>query len=411
MCDTLGFSGRISYFGKNSDRSPNEPQILEFYPAADHDEGSLKLTYISVPQVRKTHAVLLSRPTWMWGAEIGVNDRGVCIGNEAVFTLGKYGADSLTGMDMLRLALERCATAAEARDTLISLLEQYGQGGNCGYDHDFRYDNSFLIMDRNDIFVLETAEKKWAWKRYERTSISNRLSIHADADAYSGKICDFALAHTENFFTLGSCSAQRKKQTGGVAEKADGLNDLMLALRTHAHGVKNPFASGTVGSACMHFGKVVGDHTTASMIAALEPDRTVIWSTGSSLPCVSLYKPWLFGTEPVAPVFAAGDEAAEKYWREHERFLRSLIGRVIPQDYFDRRNALEQSWMKLAASADGAADFAELSRKCAEDEREFYKYWSSMELQRAKAGGAFLGRWEKKTAVFSAESEKVFGSV
>jgi len=406
MCDTLGFLGKTSYFGKNSDRSPNEAQILEYYPAALNGDGDLKLTYISVPQVRETHAVLLSRPTWMWGAEIGVNDCGVCIGNEAVFTLGKYGADSLTGMDMLRLALERSASAAEARELLISLLEQYGQGGNCGYDHDFRYDNSFLIMDRENIFVLETADRKWTWKRYDRTSISNRLSIRTEGDGYSGgRSYSFAGAHTDPLFTLGSCSAARQKQTASVVEKADGLTDAMLALRTHAHGVANPFAEGTVGSACMHFGGAVGDHTTASMIAALEEKRTVIWATGSSLPCVSLYKPWLFGTATVAPVFAAGYPDAEKYWREHERFRRSLIGKVVPQDYYDRRNALEQSWMKLAASAD-EADFAELSRKCAEDEREFYKYWSGMELQRAKVSRPYLDRWEKKTAVFNAESLK-----
>ena len=138
MCDTLGMiKNNRAYFAKNSDRSPNEIQVLEYHPPRTGLSGQVKVTYMSLPQVSETHGVLLSRPAWMWGAEMGVNDCGLCIGNEAVFTLGKYGKTGLTGMDMVRLALERCSTASEARDLLISLLEEYGQGGNCGFDHDF----------------------------------------------------------------------------------------------------------------------------------------------------------------------------------------------------------------------------------------------------------------------------------
>lgn len=51
----------------------------------------------------KTHAVILSRPSWLWGAEMGANEHGVCIGNEAVWTKEPVGeGEALLGMDLLR---------------------------------------------------------------------------------------------------------------------------------------------------------------------------------------------------------------------------------------------------------------------------------------------------------------------
>jgi len=53
--------------------------------------------------VERSHAVVLSKPAWMWGAEMGANDQGVCIGNEAVWTREPVGSgEALLGMDYVR---------------------------------------------------------------------------------------------------------------------------------------------------------------------------------------------------------------------------------------------------------------------------------------------------------------------
>lgn len=60
-------------------------------------------TYIEIDQVPETYAVILSRPSWLWGAEMGANEHGVCIGNEAVWGKEEVCDDeALLGMDLVR---------------------------------------------------------------------------------------------------------------------------------------------------------------------------------------------------------------------------------------------------------------------------------------------------------------------
>lgn len=404
MCDTLGRIGEgKALFAKNSDRSPNEIQLLELHPRKENLSGKLSCTYICVEQAPQTHAVLLSRPNWMWGAEMGVNEFGLCIGNEAVFTKGAYGKTGLTGMDMVRLALERCKNAEEALKLLIELLETYGQGGNCGFDHDFYYDNAFLLMDRAALYVLETAGKQWVYKRYDAANISNRLSIGADGDGYSGgKTLDFCKKFTEPVYTTFSGSAKRMQQVKSCLPKVDTVAGCMDALCRHDRNVENPFMKGCVSSACMHYGGTVGDHTTASMVVSLEADRTVVWSTGSSVPCVSLFKPWRFGAEPALPVMIPDDPSGGQYWLEAEKFRRSLLGKKIPAQYYEQRDAIQRKWIEQAAEVSNA-EFTAFSQTCLLEEREFFEKWKEYPFEAAACSSGFHKRWAKKTEILFKE--------
>ena len=93
MCDTLVATGEVTadgvtLFGKNSDRPPNEAHHVPRIPAAEHPPSStVTCTYIHIPQTPHTYALLLAKPCWTWGGEMGNNEHGVTIGNEGVFRL------------------------------------------------------------------------------------------------------------------------------------------------------------------------------------------------------------------------------------------------------------------------------------------------------------------------------------
>src|SRR2546423_12638539 len=171
MCDTLVATPPYTadgalWFAKNSDREPGEAQLVEHLPARHHSTAKLQCTYLEIPQAARTNEIVISRPFWMWGAEIGANEHGVAIGNEAVFTKLPYAKRGLTGMDLLRLALERAATARDALEIITQLIAEHGQGGGCGYrNRKFRYHNSFIIAGPAPAWVLETAGPHLAAQR------------------------------------------------------------------------------------------------------------------------------------------------------------------------------------------------------------------------------------------------------
>lgn len=345
MCDTLVRvePGRV-LFAKNSDRDPNEGQLLDWQPARSHEPGaSVRCTWIEIPQVQETRAVLLSRPFWMWGAEIGANDHGVVIGNEAVFTSEPYAATGLTGMDLLRLALERSSSAAAAVTVITDLLEAHGQGGGCGHEHrDFTYHNSFLVADATGAYVIETAGRKWAVEHVQdgARSVSNGLTIPGFADRYADRRAD----------RLGECEARRAITEGGAGAGTTVL-DLFSVLRTHGGGAVAPTyaeLNGAMSGPCVHAGgSIVGSQTTASWVAELSAAGARHWVTATAAPCTSLFKPVRVG-EPLAlgPPPADVDDGASLWWR-HERLHRTVLrdpARLLPL-FAPARDDVEARWV------------------------------------------------------------------
>ena len=342
MCDTIVVVGSDGVlFAKNSDRDPNEAQIPEWHPAMDHPPGAtVRCTYLEIPQVGHTNAVLISRPFWMWGAEIGANEYGVTIGNEAVFTDQPYAATGLTGMDLLRLALERASTAEEAVGAIVELMERHGQGGGCGHEHrSFTYHNSYIVADRTGAIVLETAGKLWATEQVTAgvRTISNGLTIP-----------EFAAEHRDRLRNWVSACAVRTELTGRMAARSLGAGDLMRVLRSHGSDEWPRYrrANGTLRMPCMHGGGLVASSaSTAGWVADLGADRH--WLTATSAQCLSLFKP-VTVNDPVAIGTAPDDhDDGESLWWRHERLARTVMRdpqRLAPL-FISERDEVEAVWL------------------------------------------------------------------
>lgn len=395
MCDTLVALGNTTadgsvLFAKNSDREPNEAHQLVIVPHATHAPGSsLACTYVEIPQVEETYAVLLAKPFWIWGAEMGANEKGVVIGNEAVFTkVPQEKGPRLIGMDLLRLGLERGATARQALEVITSLLEAHGQGGNCGYTHPFYYHNSFILADPQEAWVLETAGRHWAAKRVQDVySISNAITIGRVWDLSSARLVDYAVdrgwCKSREDFDFGRCysdflytrlSDARPRQcrtTDLLRENRGKLSPahLMAYLRDHGHTKRATSHQGhglTGNDVCYHagFGPVRASQSVGSQVSHLSPELQTHWLTGTSAPCTGVFKPvWLDSGLPAAGLSPQGQYDAGTLWWRHE-----VLHREVLQDYANRlalyqpeRDELEKRFLS-AWSAVCAAPVEERAR-------------------------------------------------
>ncbi len=405
MCDTFVATQNHTkanhlIFGKNSDREPNEAQAVVRYPARKNAEKNLNCTYINIPQVAETYEIILSKPFQMWGAEMGLNQHGLAIGNEAVFTKIKMPRKNkgLTGMDLLRLALERCKTAPAALETITELLEQYGQDACGGYENkNFFYHNSFIIADPEEAWVLETAGKHWAAQKINGfRSISNSLTIEEDYDLLSGQAIDFARrkgwirkrssfnfrkAYSDWFYTKIGNGRVRQAKSSRLGDRQKGaftVQNAAAILSSHPTAIKGFRPSKcTSASICMHAtGLINPSQTTGSMIAEIRKDKpTTIWLTGTSMPCLSVYKPFFIGKEWDAAVPGARED--KSLWWQAE-----FVHRNICKDYQkgisiverDRQTLQEQLFRQEAALFQKKIDKKELYQFSENALKEYLQY-------------------------------------
>jgi hypothetical protein len=348
MCDTLCAPGRRGMvFAKNSDRPPGEVQIAWPFGRRASAGCILRTQYLSVGDTG-AHATFLSCPTWLWGAEHGVNEHGVAIGNERVSTTHDAGSakPALIGMDLVRLGLERARCAAEAIDVMTGLLEACGQGGIADAANQEAYDSSFIIADPSHAFVLETAGADYALAPFAAgVAISNRISLgtgwtRASAGLVPGDDFDRFRDHGDDTSHADVRLAASRRFLASTP--SGGLTPAATAAHLRDHGTGPWGAPGSAGpvhlppgrvgaggsgvSICMH---VRGLSTTAaSMIAELPaaladgaPLRVYV-AAGS--PCASIYVPAFPRTVAGPPPFVPRELSGDDLWHAADA-LRRLV--------------------------------------------------------------------------------------
>ena len=318
-CDTMVINASCSAYGqnilaKNSDRPTGEPQPLCFYEAREYPEGAvLHTTYLDIPQVRKTYAVVGSRPYWIWGFEMGYNEMGLIIGNEAEWSrMDTETEDGMLGMDLLRLGLERAATAREAIAVITDLLKKYGQKASASMLRTRYYENSFILADRRECWVLETAGREWVAREIkDMKGVSNCYSIGKEFDMASenleaiarekrwlspGEKFDFAKAYTGHAPNLAG-GTQRYRRSNKLLKKTETHDFSTLAeiLRDHYEDefIEPRFGAtnATFVSLCMHAGDWGASETSASLLARYDEDLGVIARYAPAQTCLSAYIP------------------------------------------------------------------------------------------------------------------------
>lgn len=326
MCDTFCVRrADRTLFAKNSDRPPNEPQIVDSRPR--RGAGTVATQYLTLSDPGAA-AVVASRPTWLRGAEHGVNEHRVAIGNEKIWTVDDPRDDppALLGMDLVALVLDRARDADHGLAVLTALLSEHGQGGSGEADRDVPYYSSFLIADPQRGWIVETSGRRFAARpAHAGDAISNRVTIGTDWTVASGDVAAGTDIDTWRSPRIPTGIADhRLAATRACVARATTPAELVATLRHH--GERPWGAPGTpaddvalpppeVGddfsgiSVCMHTRGA--DTTTASMVCDLPVDDNEVVRAWFALgsPCASVFV-------PAFPPFVAPELAQpEQWWR------------------------------------------------------------------------------------------------
>lgn len=364
---------------------------------------------------------------------MGLNAAGVAIGNEALFTRdlaadvererrGEAVQPGVLGMELLRIGLERGATAVEATEVMCDFIERYGQwgAGVRGADRaETAYDNSFLIADSRQVWVLETSGRRWVTRRVveQSCSISNEPTIREDWDLCAEDLMEYArslgwatgsdqLDFAATFLDpcvplqVSHIRLQRSRWLLQAALKTHETVCFADARRILSDHYEDTFLDGpTFNPArpdfltlCMHehpAGFTWGN-TAASMIVMLPEDGEPVMWWAAAPPCVSIYLPvslesgelpptlekagTAHGSGPSAEDAPEDSYTEDSFWWAFQRLLEVVAGDHLGSTYQARQpivrarlDELQQRWSTdVEGLADGTAshDWQGLTAKC-----------------------------------------------
>jgi secernin len=386
MCDSVvatapHTANGTTIFGKNSDRTTGECQPFVQFPRAHYPgDDDLACTHITIPQAREKHRVMGHSPWWIWGFEHGVNEHGLAIGNQAVFSREPVEeTPGLIGMDLVRLGLERARDCEEAVDVITQLLETHGQGGAGFAPNASGYHNSFMIADPHAAWVLETSGRHWAARSVERTGLSNHISQADDWQRASPDLEAFAKeqgwwdgasrldveAAFRNTGVPRVLSDGRLRRSRELLERSQGeltVCDVMNLLRDHGEGECAPVTGATPQeerffTLCVH--EDPPGPTTASMVVELSKPTAKrrarpAWIS-FHVPCFGVFLPVYLDAVVPASMAAGGEQydAEAMWWTFHDLEYAASLDPVA------NHAILREGWMNFESEIEFVRNAAE----------------------------------------------------
>jgi len=404
MCDTFVALPEATATGgvllaKNADTEVNEAQHVFKMPRRQFAEGAqVRVTHLVIPQVRETYEYVIDKSFWLYGGEIGLNEHGVAVGNEAVFSIRPSEKDGVNLIDLLRLILERCRTRHEAVELVASLLERFGQGGNCELRGNSHFDGSFIVSDREGAVVIETAGKDWAVREVKGFgSISNGYTIGSDWDRSSlpgsnGSRPHFGAFAEDRERTRCVGAAERQAMSHDFLDARRGRVDVRAMadlLRYTGEGDYDPMQGEFPVRICMHAAPYPQRlwQATGALIADVRGEDAMAWVTATSGPDVSIFKPVFFGVDlPDLGPMPTESYTPGAYWWRHEFLHRRAMA-----DYRNLVPEIRRDFEALEADFFAASETA---RKGGPKEKEAFvrDCWSRAD----EASAAWVAKLERR---------------
>ncbi|MDA0231474.1 MAG: C69 family dipeptidase [Proteobacteria bacterium] len=345
MCDSFVALGNSTVDGsvllaKSADTEINEAEHVVRMPGRDYGEGAMvRIGHLNIPQARRTHEIILGKSFWAWGAELGANEHGVAVGNEAAFSNQKNERDGACCLDLLRLTVERATSAKEGVEVIAHHVETFGQGGNCQMMGNYAFDSGLLVADASEAYVVNCAGRHWAARQVDDVmAISNRYQISDDWDSSSltmengakpnfrAQFADEELERSAGAVARESAAFSRLKARQGAITVAD-----MAAILRHVGDDEENYDvcyPGVPDKVCMHAAPEEDRwwQATGAMVTDSSADGILVWMTGTSCTDLSIFKPLFFGmpTPDVGPA-PLGTYTEGALWWQHERLHRRAM--------------------------------------------------------------------------------------
>jgi secernin len=406
MCDTFVALSAVTrdksvLFAKSADCEVNEANAIVRIPAKKHVKGeAVRVTHLVIPQAEETYEIFLTKAFWTYGCEIGINEYGLAMGEEAVFTTEMAEEkDGLIGPDLMRIGLERARNCQEAIEIMTGLLEQYGQGGSAELKGNSHFDSSFLMSDTSEAYILETAGRNWAVRKIDDfDSISNMLCISTNWTQCSMEAGANRTHWAQTFAlpevppTLGSPDRQcvtydTLKANAGLITAAT-MFDLM---RHHNEGY-HPATADAHRNICIHAGPQKDRWWQADgvMVTDVDEHGILIWVTGTSGNCVSIFKPVFMGMNlpDIGPTPREYFDPRSLWWK-HE-----LLHRRAMADFDNLMPDIRRDFDVL--EIEFLSESGSVRKGTLEEKRDFMEYCFQKSMQ---ATETWIGRLRARTGL------------